>query len=757
MFAKDVTCGDSYQSACLRTCSSPLQVRIENVSFLDNQAMEGGSVHLKSNTVEEGNLITIKDSTFSCCSQGLKNIAYNSSLLYSAFPGILHNVSFYHYSKGRKSVCPTPEVVFDKQDHEIILTDVNFFCEDSRSFIDFDPPDNDDEIRNVTGQIMHFMSYCTGCRFFPYVFGNGTEAVTNESQEGWKKVWNLNHYHKIDEPCLSCPYGGECHGKIKARPNYWGYEDNTGKVSFATCPQGYCCNNIEVMCEEHNTCALHREGRLCGRCKKGYTESLMSRTCVPNTECNDWWVFAGAIFVALTYLMWYTYKSKVAPFIEWVILKISTFKTRRDHIVNVEEYKGSQILRKTDIAMHAYKEEGLKTVPAQQNQARIEKGYFDILVYFTNIITLLKVKVEFKSGSTGVGILYSIEKYFTRYLDVDMQQVANISVCPFPDMSAIEKSLARPGFVLLILVLWLSLYTFACILEGISMKRPNIMKIFRNFKMQLIEGYVETIKYSYSGLAGATFLLLTCVEIGEHFYWKYDANIECFSSWQHGVIAYATVYTVPFSLGTMVGIRLLQKRLIGHRQFMLGCLFPLPFLLFWAIFYGVIKKATSNVKITLGIFAKSSKNLFLNPDPVSTIEKHENIDDKSKRILETFQGPYRNEHTSWEGIIELRKLLFNTYYLIENNIYRLVCCTITAVVILMHHNFARPFHNKNSNVAEGLSLALLCIACITNGIKTVFTESGILVEPNTPTEQLLFLMNRLDRILFLILLIYNFI
>ena len=726
----------NYNVTCSRECSMPMNIIIDNVVFIDNIASKGGAMYLDSDIVEEGNTIIIRDSIFSCCSLGLENIAYNSSLLHSAFSGALYNVSFYHYSKRVSSLCSIPDVVFDKHQSEITLKAVNFFCENSRLFIDFDSPDGNNASGNIT--FKHFMSYCTECSSLSYVFGNGTEVITNENSAGFKKLSNLNHYHKAHDPCLPCPYGGECFGRLKARPNFWGYKDKAGQVFFATCPQGYCCNNIEVICEEYNTCALHREGRLCGRCRHGYTESLMSRTCVRSTECNGWWVFASAIFVAVTYLMWYTYKGEIVPFIECVILKINLFKTRNDHVVNVQEKKGSQSISK----MYTYGESEITSRPPEIKQTKLKKGYFGILVYFTNILSLLKVTVEFKSASTGKGVLYSIEKYVTRYLDIDMQRMANITVCPFPNMSAVEKSLARPGFVFLILIMWFVFYAIASLLEGTSMTWPKckVLKIFRSFQMQLIEGYVEIVKYSYSGLAGATFLLLTCVQIGDNLYWKYDANIECFSTWQHAVIIFATVYTVPFSLSTIVGVKLLQRQLIGYRQFMLGCLFPLPFLLFWILIYGIRRRPISTIELNLkGVKPNSSQH---------------KIEESSKRILESFQGPYTNGYSSWEGVIELRKLLFNTYYLIENNIYRLGCCTITAVIILMHHNFARPFNNKNSNIAESLSLALLCIACITNGIKTVFTETGILVEPNTPTEQLLFLMNRLDRILFLILIGY---
>ena len=78
--------------------------------------------------------------------------------------------------------------------------------------------------------------------------------------------------------------------------------------------------------------------------------------------------------------------------------------------------------------------------------------------------------------------------------------------------------------------------------------------------MKLIEGYAETMKYSYSGLAGSTFIFLTCITIGDQRYWKYNAEHRCFSEWQISVIIFAFVYTVPFAVTTMFGIKLLQKR-----------------------------------------------------------------------------------------------------------------------------------------------------------------------------------------------------
>ena len=62
----------------------------------------------------------------------------------------------------------------------------------------------------------------------------------------------------------------------------------------------------------------------------------------------------------------------------------------------------------------------------------VDRGYFDILVYFINIISLLSVKVEFQTSERTDSFLYNLEKYLTRYLDADMQQIANVNSVSIP-------------------------------------------------------------------------------------------------------------------------------------------------------------------------------------------------------------------------------------------------------------------------------------------------------------------------------------
>ena len=748
----------------------PPKVLINNCSFAENIAGQGGSVYQASSSGIDGTL-TVNHTKFFCCSnKNAKNYAQNGSLVFASLSTNMNHVSFHEVPSTDNSICPVPGLILDNTGEPHLLENIDYKCDNTKTFLQMrklSSETNDLESRNNTNQdptvapLDSLMLFCTLCSFKPYTAGNGTVNISNNIGSKISKAFksecstdihedstcNLyGHYIETKSPCYPCPFGGDCSkGNIKAQPNYWGYEHD-GFTIFQTCPQGYCCNGIDVPCETYNTCALHRKGRLCGECEPGYTESLMSRTCIPNEECNDWWIFPAAFLLALSYLIWYMYKGDLLPGFELLMMKIYSYKYVSKNIIHVKSADAS----KSEIRYS----ERLSANESDKGR-RIDNGYFDIIVYFVNIISVLKVKVEFQSSNTGDGILYYTEKYFTKYLDADMQQVANVTVCPFPGINAITKYLSRPAFVLMILIIWVTLYLLSSLLTALYSKRKKTFaRKFKCFKVKLIEGYVETMKYSYSGLAGVTFIYLTCLGIGEDYFWKYNAEIKCLSTWQYGVIVLATIYTVPFSITTILGGKLLQKGQIGYIQFMIACFVPLPFLIYWLASLVFFKNTFGKGTFSLKSLSKSTRNLLIGRSQDGQFRNEGTISEKAQVILDAYQGPYRDENSSWEGVIELRKLLFNTYYLINNNIYRLSLCTFTAVIILVHHNLVKPFKNDNSNRAETLSLSLLCMACVTNSIKTVFIESGILIHPNTPTEQLLYLMNRLDRMMIIILVAY---
>ncbi len=171
---------------------------------------------------------------------------------------------------------------------------------------------------------------------------------------------------------------------------------------------------------------------------------------------------------------------------------------------------------------------------------------------------------------------------------------------------------------------------------------------------------------------------------------------------------------------------------------MFACMFPFPVVAHWGFRHVLLPRICKKWWPSLGEQNKVADAKEENT-AICTCKE-------AQVLLDTYQGAYKQKYSFWEGVIEMRKLVFCSFYLIQNNILRLVCCTLTSVLVLVHHIFSYPFAHVHSNRAETLSLSLLCVACVTNCVKSVFAYLGEVVEPNTPTEQLLILINRFERI-----------
>ncbi len=703
-------------------------IQLKDCVFRNNIASIGGSV-FQSETLQLQTKMEIEQTTFFCCSHVVSDFMAVTMLSH------LKNTHFYCMSPTDDTTVPG---LFLRPQGPHRLDNVFFSCylrdiSVSMNKIDILHDIDAAQKANQSDAELTFLSTsCNKCTVKPFPAGNGSLRLNEKTQNLENhKHYVFKHIFEMNNPCEPCPFGAVCsQGEVKALPNFWGYKEDVS-IIFLSCPLKYCCNDIDVLCNSHNSCAPQRTGQLCGQCEIGFSESVMSTQCVPDETCDDWWVWPLSIILALLYLMWYMYKGCIANGFKHLFMR---FCTCRNHKLCAVEHASST----GDNRSH-------------ENLGNDENAYFDILVYFTNIISLIKVQVEFQVSGSSSGFLYDVEKYFLKYLDVDMQQTLNIQVCPVPGINAMHKAMFRPMFTLVIFLVWTLLFlttcTLLCALTGTHLTFVHLLKKqLKLFKLKLLEGYIETAKYSYSGFAGATFTLLTCIQIGNKQFWKHNAEVECYSTPQKLVMFFAAFHTIPFVLVSPISGKLLKAGTIGHIQVLFACLFPLPFVVFWA--------AQSFV-----FLATSKRNAL-----VSGANQHEqrgnreaesqttSVSEEAEVLLDTYQGMYKEKYAYWEGVVEMRKLIFCSFYLIPNNIVRLLFCTFGCVFFVIHHKSVYPFKHGNSNKIETLSLSLLCVACVTNSVKSVFPELGILVEANTPTEQLLFLLNRVDVLLTFILL-----
>ncbi len=700
------------------------KIEIDECIFEHNVAADGGSIFQTSQKTFETEL-TIENTIFFCCKDLEANFI---SVMISSE---LKNTQFFHtFQQADISTFG----IFLKFEGPYVLHNVSLSCHSADILLSMNSVKiSKEDIAYLSGiysddTLYSLSAYCAKCSVKPFAAGNGSLEINLQHFEQSDRKTSLLFQHNVllHGPCQPCPFGGVCsNGQVKALPNYWGYKKEQ-LIFFLSCPPQYCCNGIDVPCDAFDTCAPHRTGQLCGKCEEGFTESLMSTVCIEDKTCDDWWIWPLVFVLAFGYLMWYMFRGNISVFCQ------SIFRITKVCAADASGDAGD--------------------ILSKQASDHAENAYFDILVYFGNIVSLLHVQVQFETSDKQAGILMEIEKHFVKYLNVDVQQIFNFELCPLAGIDVTMKAFSRPLFTFSVFLTWCALFAITILVLYIVhfklfCKLAMLRKILSQFRYKLLEGFVETAKYGYTGFAGATFVLLTCIHISDKSFWKYDAEIECYSTLQHMVMLFAALYTIPFVFVSPIAGKLLRSGTVGHIQVMFACMFPLPVIAFWGFRY-----------ILLPVLSK--RQVWPPPQQFRTELSHSkskttcHISQEAQVLLNTYQSPYKAKYSFWEGVIELRKLIFCSFYLVSNNIYRLLYCTIFCVVTLVHHNSAQPFANVKSNRAETLSLSLLCVACITNGIKSVFSQLGLIVEPNTPTEQLLFLVNRLDRILVIILVLY---
>ncbi len=393
----------------------------------------------------------------------------------------------------------------------------------------------------------------------------------------------------------------------------------------------------------------------------------------------------------------------------------------------------------------------------------VDRGYLGIITYFAQASGLMNVQIEF-SSVREMTMLDTIEAYTVKYLDFDLYQV-QVNVCPFAGINALFKSLIKTLFVLTIYCLWVFMFFVTYTILSCSCKNSSVRKLGNKFRLKLVEGLVEVIKYTYSSLAGSNFSLLTCIYIGNSLVWKLDGTVMCFQQWQGAAAFVLVFYTIPFCLSLSLGSQLLKEGKISSSHFLLSCILPLPFCVLWLFMFifkwHAYKQKTSDDKST----DKPLKQVVLSDtaEVILDVLQGPYRDDETVLFLPSFKGPDQvtNDSNSkgrvsllssavyWEGIMVFRRLVLNSLALVDNEIIRLTLISGTCLVFLVHHLSVRPFKLSRSNTAETISLSFLIILSGMNLVKATFSENGLI--PEGPNETLLLFFQRTGNILVFIL------
>ena len=483
--------------------------------------------------------------------------------------------------------------------------------------------------------------------------------------------------------CLPCPRGANCVPVIKSKNNYWGYHasSNPPKLAFTICPFGYC-KSPQFNGTEYNACQGKRSGVMCGICSQGYTEALWSTYCTSVEDCNDHWYWV--LFLALVFSMAIILVFK-PPFVSYCTRQILWFKNSSHTAKAQDEHELTSSLSVGEETVQA--NISLSVIEERKQDKRQFSRFVEIIFYFYQIAQLLRSSSSLKEFF-DTQFLEPVLGFFNFQPSFTKQGF----LCPFPGLTPETKLVFKIGPVLGTLIaifLIYSLHSLICRMKGTV--RPVIAPY--------LQASIKTIFLGYATLATVSISLIRCVFVAGENRWFYNGNIICYQWWQYASYAFITVFVIPFTLVlVLVSFKLYHDK-ITARQFIMGIIFPLPFLL-------------------LSLFHIAC------PSVVASAEENQNVNALKEMLL----APYRQPDDSskrgvvyWQSVLIARRfVLVLIFCIVTEPSIRLFCMTIACAFVFGCHLQVNPFQNSMANNLESLSLFCLIILGLVNLFKSVF-------------------------------------
>jgi hypothetical protein len=370
---------------------------------------------------------------------------------------------------------------------------------------------------------------CQACPGGTYSLQKGYSTNMSKTTEG---------FH-----CFTCPYGANCNHNVVAKTNFWGHEISYSppQLQFVTCPAGYCITPNTLDTAVYNGCYGNREGKLCGKCKQGFTEELMSTSCIDQTECDSVLFWSLLLLFSFLVALYFLLQLNISRFI---YQQIMWFKKRDDH----------EILT--------------------------DAGYTKIIFYFYQIagILLLETYMELIEKTK---ILSTIISAFSFHITLGSSKTIG---CPFIGMTPITKLIfANIGVLTILLCIFIIFiaHTIFCKVKGTCIE-----------EIPFLAAVLELLLLGYANIAKATLKLLTCVTIGSESILFIEGNTPCWQWWQVILGMAVAFFMVPFTAILYLGSKKYYEQKISPKEILLALVLPVPYIMCRT--YKFIKRQCSN-------------------------------------------------------------------------------------------------------------------------------------------------------------------
>ncbi|KAL9973706.1 hypothetical protein ACROYT_G020194 [Oculina patagonica] len=469
--------------------------------------------------------------------------------------------------------------------------------------------------------------------------------------------------------CLQCPFGASCiERNIAAKPNFWGYPTSSDPPSlkFMACPEQYCREPTSDT-QVHNSCQGNRMGTLCGKCNRGYSETLFSSECRKNEECDNYWFWIWTILITTGLALYLLIKPPILGFLANQILWFR--RKEEDH-------------EKDDLG-------------GFHQHSGADNGYIKITFYFYQVAELLMVG-SIESLLEKLPFIYTVIAAF----NFQVRTINHGIGCPFPGMTAVSKQLVLSGTVFMTMTDIVLIYCVHCVFNTLRRKEKPAL-------IHYMAVVMEVLLLGYERLAETSLKLMQCVSIGSTKRLFIDGNVPCMQWWQYVLLAYIAVFVVPFIIVLYCGSSKLYSASITASEFLAACMLPLPFLIYW--FFKKIQKQTGQI---------STRAQFVNKDILEVLHG-------------PFRPPNNEDKGTlyWESVLIGRRfILLACHSFIRSSMLRMVSMAAACLLMTIHHVLKKPFREPLANKAETLSLTALTMIALINLTKATLMSFGITID-----------------------------
>ena len=671
-------------------------VEVSYSSFKHNMAQKAGGAisHLKGN-------LSIKKSSFQTLSYPHGKYYFGGEIIHSSDHLILKDVSMQDMDKQNTH---NSLLVHLGEFKDTKISRIRVTCSRGKNILTSSPKESFPAFRDS----MIFVTVdCNSCPPHSYSISAGMMGP---------KMANQTHVR-----CYNCPFGGNCtNGQIKAADDFWGYSAkmSSNEIRFSTCPFGYCCFGSQ--CKHYNSCGTGRESTLCGRCRKGLTENIITPNCIKPEECRHIWLSYVLFFGGIAYVLLLFYLKEVASVfitflipkqmflsIRYAVMKKSLFCHVDEDYRNVtsRNLKVPLLSDDTHCELAGYGEMDVRPIdtnefpePGYPNKAdgSLFPGLLKVIIFFYQASVLFKV---YSKGTSHV-LTQIIQEVIATLFNVRIDGLffQDISWCPFHNLNPVPKLLFKTSFILYLFFILLAIF--------LIFKTSELLKGYDEhtseaFSSRLFSCALRILLISYATITVTCFNLLSCVDLGPFGKVLFiDGSIHCYNWWQLIVIAVVCIWIASYPIAIYVTSWLLHRNRISTRWFLVSLLLPFAVIIYW-IYVPITCRKDNTAAVQLQAKKLLNKN--------------------TNEILDVLEGPFRKYHGTgidnsfrlpWESILIGRRfMLIFVKAFVTNVVIRLYLMQIFSILFLVHHIYVKPFSSNLLNSLETVSLITLIIIC----------------------------------------------